>query len=84
MIESRITAKGQTTLPKVVREALGLQAGDRVRYILHNGEARIRPVASISRLFGVLKHDGPVVTLEEMGQAIAEGAAEGAFGSDRP
>jgi len=32
MIESGITSKGQTTLPKPVREALGVGAGDRVRY----------------------------------------------------
>ena len=29
MIESSITKKGQTTLPKPVRETLGVQAGDR-------------------------------------------------------
>ena len=31
MIESIIDAKGQTTLPKAVREALSVQPGDRVR-----------------------------------------------------
>jgi AbrB family looped-hinge helix DNA binding protein len=37
MIESSITKKGQTTLPKPVRETLGVQAGDRVRYVISNG-----------------------------------------------
>lgn len=32
MIESAITSRGRTTLPKAVREALSLQPGDRVRY----------------------------------------------------
>lgn len=76
MIESAITKKGQTTLPKAVREVLGVQVGDRVRYVIFNGEVRILPVRPIRRLFGVLQHDGSAVTLEEMEQAIADGACK--------
>ena len=74
MIESGVTAKGQTTLPKAVREALSVQAGDRVRYIIQDGEVRIMPVRPIGRLFGMLWHDGPAVTLEDMERAIVDGA----------
>ena len=74
MIESGITSKGQTTLPKAVREALSVHAGDRVRYIIQDGEVRIMPVRPIARLFGVLRHDGPLVTLDDMERAIADGA----------
>ncbi len=74
MIESGITSKGQTTLPKAVREALGVQAGDRVRYIIQNCDVRIVPVRPITRLFGVLPHDGPAVALDEMERAIVAGA----------
>ena len=77
MIESSITKKGQTTLPKPVREALGVQAGDRVRYVISNGAVRILAVRPISRLFGMLQHNGPAVTVEEMEQSIADGACEG-------
>ena len=77
MIESSITKKGQTTLPKPVRETLGVQAGDRVRYVISNGEVRILAVRPISRLFGMLQQNGPAVTLEEMEQAIADGACKG-------
>lgn len=77
MVESSVTKKGQTTLPKPVRESLGLQAGDRVRYVIANGEVRILPVRPINRLFGALRHDGSAVTLEEMEQAVANGACEG-------
>ena len=59
MLESAVTKKGQTTLPKLVRETLGVQAGDRVRYVICDGEVRILPVRSIHRLFGALQHDGP-------------------------
>ena len=74
MIESAVTVKGQTTLPKAVRDALAVGVGDRVRYLVGDGEVRILPVRPVGRLFGLLAHDGPPVTLEEMDEAIAEGA----------
>ena len=40
MQESTITTKGQTTLPRTVRTALGLAPGDRVRYVILDGEVR--------------------------------------------
>ena len=76
MITSAITSKGQTTLPKPVREALRVGAGDRVRYVILDNEVRVLPVRPVGRLFGALKHDGPPVTLEDMERAIAEGACE--------
>ena len=76
MLESSVTKKGQTTLPKTVRETLGVHAGDRVRYLISDGEVRIVPVRPIHRLFGVLKHDGPPVTLEQMDQAVVDGACQ--------
>ena len=75
MIESSITSKGQTTLPKLVRKALSVQAGDRVRYVIQDGQVRLIGVGPISRLFGVLEHHGSSATLEEMEDAIAEGAS---------
>ena len=76
MIESTITSKGQTTLPKAVREALRVKPGDRVRYVLLGSEVRILPLRPIGRLFGILKHDGAPVTLEDMECAVIEGACE--------
>ena len=76
MLESSISKKGQTTLPKPVREALGVQAGDRVRYVVFEGEVRILPVRPINRLFGALKYDGPPVTVEQMRQAVVDAAIE--------
>lgn len=79
MHESKISKRGQTTFPKAVREALGLKSGDRVRYFIHEGDVRILPVRPIGRLFGVLKHDGPPVSIEEMNDAIADGACAKGF-----
>ena len=77
MTTSTITSKGRTTLPKAVREALDVGAGDRVRYVILDNAVRVVPVRPVGRLFGILKHDGPPVTLEDMERAVAEGACEG-------
>ena len=76
MLESGIAANGQTTLPKAVRKALALEPGDRVRYVIQKGDVRIVKVDSIGRLLGVLSYAGPPVSLADMDQAIADGAAE--------
>ncbi len=80
--ESTVTSRGQTTLPKEVRDALDLKAGDKVRYFVHDGEVRIAPVLPLSRLFGILKYDGPPLTLEDMERGIIEGACRSALGDD--
>ncbi len=73
MLNSVITSKGQTTLPKAVRETLGVEPGDRVRYVIFdNNEVRIIPMRPLSRLFGFCNYDGPSVTLEDMDRAIAD------------
>lgn len=74
MHESKISKRGQTTLPKAVREALGLQPGDRVRYFIHEGDVKILPVRPVTELYRILKYDGPAISAEEMNDAIAEAA----------
>ena len=74
MEESRIGANGRTTLPKAVRAALHVQPGDRVRYIIDGDHVRVVAVRPINRLFGVLKRDGPPVTLDGMDAAVTDGA----------
>ncbi|MDE0152915.1 MAG: type II toxin-antitoxin system PrlF family antitoxin [Gammaproteobacteria bacterium] len=78
MEESTITSRGRTTLPKPVREALGVAPGDRVRYVILDDGVRILPRRSIESLFGALKsqYRGPPATLEDMDRAIAKGACE--------
>ena len=76
MFESSITIKGQTTLPKAVRDSLAVKAGDKVRYVIVDEGVLIMPVRPTSRLFRSLKDDGPTVSVEEMDRAAAEGAIE--------
>lgn len=34
LVEARVTSKGQITLPKVIREKLGLKRGEKVRFVI--------------------------------------------------
>lgn len=77
MAESIVTSKGQTTLPKKVRDALGLQPGDKLRYaVLKNGGVWFGKVRPIQEMKGILQYDGPPVTLEDMKRGMIEGATE--------
>lgn len=42
-----VTAKGQVTIPKSVRDALGIRQGSQLSWDLENGSVRIRPVAPL-------------------------------------
>lgn len=82
MKESTVTVKGQTTLPKDVRSALGLASGDRVRYVILEGEVRILKARPVKELQGLLaRPGGAVVSLDAMEEAIAAGATENASGT---
>ena len=77
MQESTVTTKGQTTLPKAVRSALGIAPGDRVRYVILDGEVRLLKARPVAGLAGILARPGQKpVSLEDMDAAIAEAAAE--------
>jgi AbrB family looped-hinge helix DNA binding protein len=56
MIESTVTDKGQTTVPKEVRDALGIKPRQRLQWDLaEDGKAVVRPEPSALALFGSLK-----------------------------
>jgi antitoxin PrlF len=77
MQESKITTKGQTTLPRDVRMALGLLSGDKVRYVVLDGEVRLMKVRPVNKLAGLLARSGrKPVSLEDMDAAIAAGATD--------
>jgi AbrB family looped-hinge helix DNA binding protein len=76
-MESAITSKGQATIPKQVRQHLGLRAGDRVKFFLHpDGTVVLLPKRPASHLRGVIKSKRRAPSIKEMDKAIAAGAAE--------
>ena len=78
MPTAALTSKGQLTVPAEVRADLRLNSGDRVSFEkAEDGLYRIRPVkGSIQSLFGILKYDGPPVTIEEMDEGIGAAVIE--------
>ncbi len=66
-----------------MRDALGLKTGTRVSFVRDEaGDYFLRAkTGSIRDLAGILKWDGPPVSIEEMDEAIAEGALDSMGGS---
>lgn len=79
MSQATMTSKGQITVPRDVREDLKLSAGSKVMFV-KIGPQNYRLVARTRRiddLFGVLHRPGArALTIEEINEGIAEGAAE--------
>lgn len=77
MESSKITDRGQTTIPVAIRKHLNLKPGDRLRYlVLDNGDVYLVRNRSVMELAGMLYKPGrKPVTLEEMDEGIAAGAA---------
>jgi antitoxin PrlF len=75
-MESAITVKGQTTIPKAIREHLGLKPGDRVKFFLHpDGSVALLPKVPASALRGIVRSQRRrTVTIAEMNEAAAGGA----------
>ena len=48
MLESKIFTNGPTTLPKPVREALSVEAGDTVRYVISDNCVQIIKAQSMT------------------------------------
>jgi antitoxin PrlF len=75
-MESAITVKGQATIPKSIREHLGLQPGDRIKFFVHpDGTVVLLPKIPASAVRGMVKSRNPrPVTTEQMTAAAAEAA----------
>ena len=75
----KVTSKGQTTVPKEVRDFLGLEEGTQVEWTLEEGKATVKPrTLRAVDLAGFLGKppNGRHVTIEEMNEGIGEAVAE--------
>jgi antitoxin PrlF len=77
-VDSKVTAKGQTTIPLEIREFLKIGPGDRIRFVIIDGRVEIIPRnRPASDLFGKLAHYGiPGTTLEDYDRALDLAFAE--------
>lgn len=76
-----LSTKGQIVVPKVMRDQMRWQAGTRLvlkrtpEGILIAPEQAER-VYTVNDIIGILRNDGPLVTIEQMNEAGPKGAAE--------
>ena len=69
-----LTSKGQLTLPKPIRDQMGLDAGSKLDFIVQaDGTLKVRPLRSVSTLAGMLRKSGrKPVSVEDMDHGIGE------------
>lgn len=77
MATATLTTKGQITIPVEVRNALKVEAGDRVEFVQiapdrYEFVAAMREVSALKGMFGPAKHQ---VTVQDMNAAIAQSGA---------
>lgn len=79
MFSATMTSKGQITIPKAVRDRLGIEQGTQVMFYAAEGRTvRMIPRTStwddVSGMF--YDPDQPTVSIEEMDEAIGDAIAE--------
>lgn len=79
---SRLTSKGQTTIPAEIRDYLGLKPGDRIVYAMKDGKVELK--AKNLRAVDLVGLLGPPPagpkTLQEIEEGIAEAGADSGIG----
>ncbi len=72
MATATISSKGQITLPKSLRERLGLESGDRVDFVLSaDGRYSLVPIkTSITALMGCVGKSPKPVSVEAMKEVV--------------
>jgi antitoxin PrlF len=73
MPSSTLTSKGQTVIPKAIRDRLGLQPGDKIDFVVQDsGDVLIRPaILDVRGLKGLLHRPNlSPVTVQEMNRVI--------------
>jgi AbrB family looped-hinge helix DNA binding protein len=76
MTTATVTTKGQLTLPKEIRTALGVGPGDKVEFIrMEDGNYAVMPATqSVKKLKGLIPKPKKPVSLTDMDAAIVRGA----------
>jgi antitoxin PrlF len=72
-----VTSKGQITIPKAVRDALGVQTGDRVEFV-ETGKGVFEVVAAsrdVRELKGLIDKPSRAVSVDDMRKAVARRAS---------
>lgn len=76
----KVTSKGQTTVPKEVRDFLGLEEGTQMEWILDEGKVIVKPrklrAIDLAGILGPPPSGVKNTTVEEMNEAIGDAVVE--------
>jgi antitoxin PrlF len=72
---STVTTKGQVTIPKPIRDAMGIGPNDRVAFIREGERVLLQPLRTLKAFRGAVKTKGPGSFIEERARAKAAVAA---------
>jgi AbrB family looped-hinge helix DNA binding protein len=76
MQTSTLTVKGQVTIPAEVRRRLGLNAGDRVAFVVRDGAVHlVRQESRVEAAFGLCKAEVSLTT-DEMDEIVRRKAGQ--------
>jgi AbrB family looped-hinge helix DNA binding protein len=72
MPTATLTSKGQITIPQKIRQHLGLEAGDRLEFVVQADDSvlMIPATSRLADLEGILPPPGQPIPLENMEQAM--------------
>ncbi|MEO5806107.1 AbrB/MazE/SpoVT family DNA-binding domain-containing protein [Devosia sp.] len=75
---STVTSRGQTTVPKEIRDTLNVRDGTELVWIMRDGHVTVEPrTRRLVDLAGMLGNPlGRTVSVEEMNEAVLDEAAE--------
>ena len=78
-LTSRVTSKGQVTIPIEVRRILRVSPHDQVAFAVEGDRVELKRNESVvARTAGILRGDEPQLTAEQLRDAAAGAIAEGA------
>lgn len=73
---STITSKGQITIPKKIRVALGLEPSQKISFYKEKGRVFIEPVPDFLSLEGKFKVERPIKDWKKLRQEVKKAAAK--------
>jgi AbrB family looped-hinge helix DNA binding protein len=78
MQQAKVTYKGQITIPRAVREALNIEAGDSVMLSIEGDHAILRPIKkkALSEFFGAFPATQPYPGTESVRKSVGRKMGE--------
>ena len=77
MLESTITRKGQVTIPKAIRDRLGVKEGEKVLFVMRGEEVVLKDIkGTILDLKGLVRSSAHPEDFEKIRQSVKQTVAK--------